>query len=328
MLKFLKDHLKKIVMLAFAYVYVLFVAVTPIDYAVTAPGGLTSMNTAFVIEGHEMPEEFYTIFVYSYRPITRFQYYLFKNDPKMIVSKMTPAQHQNTIIDEFRKGQISKFYSYQTALIHAYQMASEKDDSVFIDYGFEGLSIYSYPRRLTEITYGDVVIEIDGKSYEDYEPEAFFNLSEHQNVRYKIKKASGEIYEVTYEQIANDLPFGFFEKYEIYDAFPHFETPGLSSLTGGPSGGMLQTLSIYASLLNINIGDKKITGTGTVNYNGNVGRIGGIVQKIYTAEWANADIFFIPISHYPEIMDIKVSFEIIPVFTIEEAADWLYENFY
>ena len=61
MLIFLKEHFKLIMIGIFAYVYVLFVAVVPTNYTVTAPGGLTALDEVFVIDGHEMPTQFYSV---------------------------------------------------------------------------------------------------------------------------------------------------------------------------------------------------------------------------------------------------------------------------
>ncbi len=144
---------------------------------------------------------------------------------------------------------------------------------------------------------------------------------------YLIQKEDGSTYALDYQQVLGEVSFLFYTKYVIYNAYPAYALPGLNSTVGGPSGGMLQTLSIYVSLLNINIPDVVIAGTGTINSSGTIGRIGGIVQKIYTAEYNNVDVFFIPKSHYDDVKDINVSYELVPVETIEEAALWLYENY-
>lgn len=327
MLIFLKAHKTSIIIGFFAYIYVLFVAVAPTNYNVTAPGGLTAVESNFIIEDHEMPDQFFSIYVYSYDPITAFQYMVLQNNDQFILRKPSIREQENTIIDEYRQGQISKSVSYQISLIKAYTMAQEEDDTIIMDYGFEGLYIYDFPNRLDEVSIGDVVKEINGQSYVLYDSQSFFDLSSHQQVTYLIQKADGTEYELNYVQAEGDVSFWFYPKYDIYQAYPSYELPGLDSTIGGPSGGMLQTLSIYVSLLKLNIPDIKISGTGTINSDGTIGRIGGIIQKIYTAEFNKVDVFFIPESHLDEIDDIDYSFVIVPVETIEEAANWLYETY-
>lgn len=327
MLKFIKDHKKIIIVGLFAYLYVLFIAVAPTNYNVTAPGGLSRIENDFIIDEHEIPDQFYSIYVYSYDPITAFQYMILQNNDQFILRKPSIREQENTIGDEYRQGQLSKRVSYQVALIQAYTMAKKQDDSIIMDYGFEGLYIYDYPKRLKEVSIGDVIKEINGQSYKDYEPEAFFDLSIHQNATYLIEKKDKTTYELVYEQLQTDVSFWFYPKYDIYQASPSYELSGLNSTVGGPSGGMLQTLGIYVSLLKINIPDIKIAGTGTIKSDGTIGRIGGVRQKIYTAEIKKVDVFFIPKSHINEIEDIKYSFILVPVETIEEAAMWLYATY-
>ncbi|MCD4826164.1 MAG: hypothetical protein K8Q99_00120 [Acholeplasmataceae bacterium] len=327
MIKFLKDHKTIIIVGMFAYLYVLFVAVAPTNYNVTAPGGLTQIESSFIIDEHEMPDQFYSIYVYSFDPITAFQYMVLQNNDQFILRKPTIREQENTIVDEYRQGQLSKSVSYQISLIKAYTMAKAVDDSIVMDYGFEGLYIYDFPNRLDQISIGDIIKEINGESYDNYDPQAFFDLIDHQMATYLIEREDGSTYEVEYVQESGDVSFWFYPKYEIYQAFPSYELPGLNSTVGGPSGGMLQTLSIYVSLLTLNIPDIKISGTGTINSDGTIGRIGGIRQKIYTAEFNKVDVFFIPESHLDEIDGIDYSFIIVPVETIEEAANWLYETY-
>ncbi len=327
MLKFINEHKNWIIIGIFAYLYILFIGVMPTNYNVTAPGGLTPLNTVFIIDDHEMPDQFYSIYVYSYDPVTAFQLMLLKNNEKFILRKPTIREQENTIIDEYRQGQISKNSSYQLSIIKAYSLAKLQDDSIIMDYGFEGLYIYDFPNRISEVSIGDVIKEIDNKPYSDYEADEFFALSNHRNVTYLIEKNDGTTYTYRYDQAEGDVSFWFYPKYEIYEAVPSFELPGINSAVGGPSGGMLQTLSIYASLLKLNIPDVKIAGTGTINSDGTIGRIGGIRQKIYTAEFNNVDVFMIPKAHYDEVKDIKIKCELVLVETIEEAALWLYEAY-
>ncbi|MCK7488498.1 MAG: hypothetical protein MZU97_25640 [Bacillus subtilis] len=58
---------------------------------------------------------------------------------------------------------------------------------------------------------------------------------------------------------------------------------------------MLQALYIYSQLVDTDITKGlNIAGTGTIEYSGAVGYIGGVKQKIITAYYKGADLFFIP----------------------------------
>ncbi|MCF7926029.1 MAG: hypothetical protein K9L74_00440 [Candidatus Izimaplasma sp.] len=104
--------------------------------------------------------------------------------------------------------------------------------------------------------------------------------------------------------------------------------------TGGPSGGLMQALYIYnlETEVDYSLG-LKIAGTGTLDLDGNVGYIGGVEQKVYTAINNNIDIFFVPhLSNDPSDNYIKAkqtldetnsSMILVGVSTFNEALEYL-----
>jgi PDZ domain-containing protein len=72
---------------------------------------------------------------------------------------------------------------------------------------------------------------------------------------------------------------------------------------GGPSGGMIFALGIYDKLTPGSLaGSDNISGTGTIDAQGNVGPIGGIRQKMYTALRAGSTWFLAPDSNCDELV--------------------------
>ncbi len=213
-------------------------------------------------------------------------------------------------------------------MIKAYELAHVMDPSITIEYHFAGLLISYRPSRLNELEIGDRVIAINGISVEGLEEEDFLALSDSENMTLLIERKHGDEWitlSVDYTRLEDEPSLRYYPDYQIDSAFPSFTLPGLESVIGGPSGGMIQTLSIYASLLKLNIGELKIAGTGTIEMSGNIGKIGGIRQKIYTAWDQNVDVFFIPRDHVSEIEDIQYPFAMYVVSTIEEAVQALHE---
>lgn len=112
---------------------------------------------------------------------------------------------------------------------------------------------------------------------------------------------------------------------------------------GGPSAGLMFSLEIYNQLTDEDLTKGyKIAGTGTISYEGEVGRIGGIHQKIVAADKSDIEIFFAPNergkirvdkngkkiqTNYQEALqtakDIKTDMKIIPVNTFDDAVDYL-----
>jgi PDZ domain-containing protein len=111
----------------------------------------------------------------------------------------------------------------------------------------------------------------------------------------------------------------------------------MPSVIGGPSGGLLSTLHIYNLLAEEDITHGlKIAGTGTINYDGTVGYIGGVRQKIITAYLNGVDVFFIPhlkeeyTDNYIEAKRVCEELKIldyeswlVPVATLEDALGYL-----
>lgn len=95
----------------------------------------------------------------------------------------------------------------------------------------------------------------------------------------------------------------------------------------GPSAGLMLTMEIVNRLLpeDITLG-KQIAGTGTIDEAGNVGKIGGIKQKIITATRAKMEIFFLPQSNWEDIKEDYQEYNemtLVPVNTLQDALDYL-----
>ena len=325
MKKFLSKHIKKIVMFSFAYVYVVMILVSPTNYQVILPGGLTQLSTVIEIDNYSIDDHFYSVHVLSREPITIFQYYLLKNNEEVSITNLTNRDKDTSFIDSIKQGSISKEASYQTAFIKAYSLANEVDDNISISYQYNGLIIYDFPRRIDELDIGDLIIAIDGISLTDLDFEDSKALAYKREVTYTILDDNGKMFDYYYVYDESDVYFWFFPSYTIFDAYPSFDYEQLH-LIGGSSGGLLQTLNIYVSLVNLNLKNLKIAGTGTIEMTGEVGIIGGIRQKILTANDHNVDVFFIPEAHLSDIEDMMYDFDLIPVKTLDEAVEWLYEN--
>ncbi len=330
MIKLIKQYKKLLIVLFFPYIYLLFVLVAPTHQAVVAPGGLTEVRAVIAIEDTEMLENFNTIYVYSYYPITPFQSWVMASDQTMDVYTMTARQTDTSMKDDYLQGQITKYVSFKTSIIKAYELASQTDASISITSHYEGLYVYYRPSRMTELEIGDQIVAVNGHYFNEYSHEDFLALASASNATFTVKRTIGdqiEFIDIHYIQQEGEPSMVFYPDYVIDSASPSFTFPGMDVLLGGPSGGLLQTLSIYASLVNINIGDLKIAGTGTIEMDGTVGRIGGITQKMYTAIYNNVDVFFIPTSHLSEIPSLNYPFTIVPVDTVEQAVNWLNEHF-
>ena len=93
---------------------------------------------------------------------------------------------------------------------------------------------------------------------------------------------------------------------------------------GGPSAGMMHTLAIIDTLTPGEMTQGHIVaGTGTIAYDGAVGPIGGIRQKVVGAEAAGAEYILVPADNYESALTApRKSIEIVSIATLQDAIDF------
>lgn len=90
---------------------------------------------------------------------------------------------------------------------------------------------------------------------------------------------------------------------------------------GGPSAGLMFALGIIDKVTPEDMtGGKNFAGTGTIDAAGNVGPIGGIRQKMYSALAADAPYFLAPLDNCDEVLgNVPQGLQVFAVATITEA---------
>jgi Lon-like protease len=93
---------------------------------------------------------------------------------------------------------------------------------------------------------------------------------------------------------------------------------------GGPSAGMMFTLEILNQLVAEDLtAGRRIAGTGTIDFTENIGRIGGVTQKVVAAERAGADYFLVPEANYESAHKAARRITVVPVDNLEQALSFL-----
>ena len=92
----------------------------------------------------------------------------------------------------------------------------------------------------------------------------------------------------------------------------------------GPSAGSVFTMEIYNQLTAEDItGGKRIAGTGTVNLDGEVGRVSGVKYKVLAAEEVEVDIFIVPSDNYEEAAAAAENIEVMAADKIDDIIEYL-----
>ncbi len=106
---------------------------------------------------------------------------------------------------------------------------------------------------------------------------------------------------------------------------PPFPVAIQAGNVGGPSAGLMHALAIIDTLTPGEMTKGHIVaGTGTIQFDGTVGGIGGIRQKVVGAEAAGADYILVPESNHQDALTAeRESIEIVSVATIQDAIEFL-----
>lgn len=292
--------------------YLFIIAITTIninvfkkdDYALLTPGEANLVGKVIDVDTIHDPGEVYTLSVFEFRKVSVLQYWLSKSSStnKLYIDNQSYLSKKEDQI----QGLIMKNNSITNSIIVAYTEASKVNPKVSIDYKFAGLIVHTvFEKAKGNIKQMDIITKVNGveitlENYKDLFASAKTNESIILTVKRDNKDTSVKMEYYT-ENNEKLIGIGFYEHYEIIETTPKYKVNNTS--TGGPSGGLMQTIAIYNSLIasDITLG-YRVMGTGTIDIDGKVGEIGGVEQKMITANLYKADIVFVPKANYEDAL--------------------------
>lgn len=242
----------------------------------------------------------------------------------LIKEEQVLASHRNE--EEYRLYQQGLMeMSKDTAIIAAYRLADKEVEVV--NHGVTVMGVLDQ----SPIKIGDVIIGIDHHRIDTVE----------QLLHYLAKKKVGEQVLLTVKRDEETFQTTVTLRPLSDDDGTQRASIGILAVTertvktmppvevdtrriGGPSAGLMFALQIYNAITPDDLTKGyRIAGTGTIDEEGHVGRIGGIHQKVVAAHKAGAELFLAPHeggrkdSNYMEALktaeDIGSRMEIIPV---------------
>jgi PDZ domain-containing protein len=337
--KFWPSVLIAVVLFSGAYYY-------PLPYYVSMPGDAVELAPIINVENRYPEQGTFMLTTVRMGGANVFNYSLAKWDSyKDIIPKEEILAHYEDE-EEYTQRQLHVMKaSQESAILVAYKLA-DKAVKVFNEGIMVVQTVKGLPGR-EHFEFGDIVTHVDGKRIDTSD----------EVITYIQNKQVGDPVEITYLREETEkkvtvnlvgLPLTEEEKAENATPRPGIgislvpkrqveEDPPVEINTeriGGPSAGLMFTLEIYNQLTKEDITKGyRIAGTGTINEDGVVGRIGGIHQKIVAASKAKATIFFAPHeegaqgSNYEVAVraaeDIGTDMKVIPVDTVQDALKFL-----
>lgn len=343
----MKTHKKIILILSIilATVAVWAAVLVPLPYYIESPGGATDIRQVLMVNGQEDQEPGSYNFVYvQVRQATALQLLAANFDKHSDIYTDEEMTGGSSSEDYFR---ISQFYMETSQNLAKYQGLSLAGKQVSMD--FFGVYVLSLAKDSTFkgiLNVADTVTSINGKTFQssaeliDYV--SSLKLGSDVTVGYESlgekRTADGQI--IKLDNGKNGIGIGLVDHTEVKADVPiEFQTAGI----GGPSAGLMFTLSIYTQLADPTLRDgRDIAGTGTIEQDGSVGDIGGVDKKVISAAKAGATIFFAPnnpvdkevlkenpqaLSNYDEavktVKEEGLDIEVVPVTTVQEAIAYL-----
>jgi|GEM_PF-4896865 len=321
----MKDKYKKIVFtLLFPFITLIAFMAVPTGLAVTLPHDIRPVYNSISLEGINQNQMINTVSVVSFRYVTPFSLMLYNMSSRATVREITPFESDLTLAERNRQSRMSMESSVELSIISAFTLASQVNPDIRISYHFAGLRInYRDPIFSQQLNIDDLIYSVNNVSG-DHD----LMINEFRTQRDLVLQVRRGNTLTSYQILNEGVSWSFHARHIINEeeTFPRFQTPILQTFIGGPSGGAMQTLSLYADLVGMNI-DQLIVGTGTIMVGGNVGRIGGLRQKVYSAIDNQAKHFFLPASQLNEVLHLRDQINLIPITTISEAIEVLYEIF-
>ncbi|WP_284140917.1 MULTISPECIES: SepM family pheromone-processing serine protease [unclassified Virgibacillus] len=334
-MKFTKRQLVTLVLMS---ALVLFLSMYKLPFYIYKPGGADALNPIVEVEGgHKSKGDMHLVTVRGGQA-TPMQFILAKLLPHQEVLPLHEVRPEGVSEEAYFQAQLQMMESSQEAsTVVAYKAANEQ-----IKIEYNGVYVVSVVEGMPadgQLKSGDRIIGIDSKKITEAKDLIDFvdGKQAGDSVQLKIVRDDKELTkEVTLETFQDDEEKVGLGIQLVTDRSVEVN-PNItfaSGSIGGPSAGLMFSLEIYDQLVEEDITKGyQIAGTGEIDYDGRVYRIGGIDKKVIAADKEGCDIFFAPNeggaanSNYEIAIDtvneIDSDMKIVPVDSFQDAIDYL-----
>ncbi len=334
-MKYSKRHLISLFIVVLA---AYFLAAYKLPFYIYKPGMADPLNPVVSVEGgYESAGDMHLVTV-SGGQATPVQYVWAKFLPHHEVLPLKEVRPKGVSEDEYMHAQLQLMESSQEASTVVAYEAADAD----ININYEGVFVAGVVENMPAdgiLEMGDQISRVDGRKVKRAE----------ELISFVDKKKAGDKITLELERDGEQL-----SRTIMLEAFPRGENKvgvGIQLVTkrsvhvdpevhfssgniGGPSAGLMFSLEIYDQLTEEDLTHGyEIAGTGEIDYDGNVRRIGGIDKKVIAADRDGCDIFFAPNengaadSNYAiakaTAAEIGTDMKIVPVDTFQDALQYL-----
>lgn len=318
--------------------FIFFMVTYDLPYYIYKPGQADQLDDIVQVEDGFKAEGDLHLVTVSGGQATPIQYILAKLLPFHEIVPIEEARPEGITDKEYMHYQLMLMDNSQSSsMVVAYKAANQE-----VKIENKGIYVMNVVENMPAegiIEMGDRILNIDGVDIKEA----------NELVDYVQGKKAGEIIEVLIERDNNKWK----EKIKVA-SFPDDEAKvgiGIQLVTdqkvvvhpdvafdsgniGGPSAGLMFALELYNQLTEEDITKGyHIAGTGEIDFDGNVHRIGGIDKKVVAAHREGIEVFFAPNENNKEDSNyivaketaekINTSMKVVPVDTFQDALDYL-----
>lgn len=324
-----------IVSIILAYLALFYI---PLPYYVTQPGSAEELDQFVTVEnGYKEKGEFMftTVAIRQASPFylllgSILPFHEIEKEEEIMMSGESDEDYNNRQEHYMKTAQEKAVYN---AYVNAGKDVKKTFDGIFVMYVAEKMPAHGV------LKVGDIITAVDGIKMESNE--MFYKSigakkvgdDVHLSILRDGKKMEATIPVKKFDETSDKIGIGISYEEEITIIEQPVTKFHLEDV-GGPSAGLMFTLEIFNQLTEEDFTKGyKIAGTGTIDFDGTVGPIGGISQKIVAADDESAEIFFAPNekgannSNYKEAVKtakkIKTDMLIVPVDNVSDAINYL-----
>ena len=327
-MKYLLKHYRfHILFISLIYIPIILICSIRTKYNVISKGDTEPFESVVDVNtDYEQSGSFSTIYVITFSHSTVFQNILASIDPNL--EKYEPNKKYNnlSLAEELKAGRLDYYSSIELSIINAYNEAKKDNSSINIEYSFQSFDVTWY-KKGSSFKIGDKIIGHNDllNPTRDELTDSLKNISD-GDIIHIIR--NNKNMDIVWKKDVDALSYA--ERFNIdYNTLNPSVKINYENV-GGPSGGLLQTLCIYNQLVEEDLTKGlKISGTGTIEYDTSIGKIGGIKEKIPTAYEDDMDVFFCPAGNYDDALTAynklknKDKMSLVRVETLSDAIEYL-----
>ena len=286
-----------------------FVSLAPSGYVIDVPGpafnvlGKVDHKSVLIVHNaktYKTTGSLYALTVSQIgnpeQPVSLLQTWLASLDPSQELVPMDVAFPPNVEVDQI--------YAEDTAMMVGSQQDAQAAalNYLGIEYGKRVIvsSMMKNSAAIGKLAPGDFIDSVNGEKITDID-QLGVAIQNYDGTPIRVgitRDDKASVVQVSPKKVDGRFYLGVYVDFK-YD-FPFRIAVDLGDV-GGPSAGTMFALGMIDNLTpGALVGDRSVAGTGTIDELGEVGPIGGIVQKLYSAKNAGATVFLAPAENCAE----------------------------